>query len=382
MRSTPVSRSLRLTPAGHAVVIVASCALILSLVTGSAAGLLAAFAGALLVCNALAARWNLRRVSLLSPPAATGFATAPFRLWVPLRNHSGWFPARDLRLYHGSLADGKLVPAALVPRLAPLQTLELATVCRLPRRGRYPAYWATVACSGPLGLTEARASHQVKADLLALPRMGSLRDLALPGGAGGSALHRTRRRPFPGEELAGLRDWREGLSRRHVHWRVSAHRGRLVVRELEGDDLPRLHVVLAGDVKDPPGPGQDHRGFELAVSFTATLLEQLFRKGHPVRFSLTGDRGVALPPARGRAGLFPILRVLAETRPAPRSSRGSAPPGAGPARAEEYTVVVRAGGTGSRAGDARLRTRGRVLDVESPITRALFRWARTEERPW
>jgi uncharacterized protein (DUF58 family) len=43
---------------------------------------------------------------------------------------------------------------------------------------------------------------------------------------------------------AGLREYKPGDELRHVHWKASARRQRLVVKEYEGDSRPGLEVLL------------------------------------------------------------------------------------------------------------------------------------------
>src|SRR5262249_56825539 len=109
-----------------------------------------------------------------------------------------------------------------------------------------------VGSSSPFGLLGRARLLAAPEDVLVLPALGRLRRdrLRLPGGL--EAVRRPSRHavvtPGAQAELHGLRDYRPGDSPRAVHWRSSARRGRLLVREFEeppGDELlgvldPRL----------------------------------------------------------------------------------------------------------------------------------------------
>ena len=89
-----------------------------------------------------------------------------------------------------------------------------------------------------------------------------------------------RRRQQPGTEgdFYGVREWRSGDGRRLIHWRSSARAGKLVVRQFERPRSRDVAVVL--DLWQPEPHSPEHaENVELAVSFAATVLADLCRKG-------------------------------------------------------------------------------------------------------
>lgn len=72
-------------------------------------------------------------------------------------------------------------------------------------------------------------------------------------------------------DFYGLRDWRPGDSRRWIHWRTSARRGSLVVRQFEQRRSQDLALLV--DLWQPTQPSEAELAHvETAVSFVATLL--------------------------------------------------------------------------------------------------------------
>ena len=109
----------------------------------------------------------------------------------------------------------------------------------LPRRGRYT--WGAVRASSgyPFGLIERRRMLTAEEAALVLPCLGwlhrgrflrHLRDLSVPPR---QADLRYKPRPHPAAqaEFHGLRCYRSSDSPRLIHWRTSARRGELMVRE-------------------------------------------------------------------------------------------------------------------------------------------------------
>ena len=151
---------------------------------------------------------------------------------------------------------------------------------RLNQRGRYRFGPFHVSSRYPLGLVRCRAAVRQEETLIVCPRLGRLtprwRQLhqAAWTGSGGSR----RRQGLLEGDFYGLRDWRSGDSRRWVHWRTSARRGQLAVRQFE---QPRSQdLVLLVDLwrSETPSP-TELDNVELAVSFAATVAEDVCRRG-------------------------------------------------------------------------------------------------------
>lgn len=140
----------------------------------------------------------------------------------------------------------------------------------LPRRGWYDFAPLTAASTYPFGLVRYRRVIGLSARVLVLPRLGRLLRERLQTHLRGSSPQPERpqsrgwQHHLAQTEFHGLRPYRSGDSPRWIHWRTSARRGQLVVREFE--DLPGDDLVL---VLDPRAATAEQ--FEDAVSLAATL---------------------------------------------------------------------------------------------------------------
>jgi uncharacterized protein (DUF58 family) len=99
-------------------------------------------------------------------------------------------------------------------------------------------------------------------------------------------------------EVHGLRDYRAGDSPRRVHWKATARRNRLTVREYEDAAPPRL--VLVVDPWAPAKPKEaDRERLEAVVSLAAGVVKE-WRREAGARLSLVvaGPNPVAVdgPP--------------------------------------------------------------------------------------
>jgi uncharacterized protein (DUF58 family) len=374
----PVRSTTVLTTAGRAAVPAAGASLLASWAFGGVIGLFASSAVAALLLALLLARLHVGGVRVASPSPARAHVGDAFPLELELCNASPSFAAHHLDVATG---DGGERGRARCPRIAPGERVRVPVAHRLLRRGRYRTLLVTVATSFPLGLVERRLAFELPCDLLALPRLGSLNDLG--------RLSRERRQDLPNraqlargdEEFYGVRAWRAGMSLRRVHWRLSARRGRRIVREMRREEEAPLHLMLvttalAGMPLDAP-----RRRFERAVSLTATLAEHFLRDGRRLRLTLVGplgergERDASFEVTRGRAGLLRVLTALAEVemRPGAPAEVLGALERAHPARAgrrerDEARIAVYVGD-----GAAPPPARGLVaIDVEHPDADRLF----------
>jgi uncharacterized protein (DUF58 family) len=194
----------------------------------------------------------------------------------------------------------------------------------LPHRGRL-AWGPLIASSGfPFGLIYRRVVLMPGQEVLVLPRLGRVHRGLLRRHLRGvdpraervrrpALLHRTAQ-----AEFHGLREYRTGDSPRSIHWKTSARRGELMVREFE--DLPGqdLVIVLDSGSYAPEIGGNPNAAFEEAVSLTASVCWEWCQH--------KGDRlglGVAGAVAQAHGGLtstelaLETLNCLADARPGP-----------------------------------------------------------------
>ena len=125
----------------------------------------------------------------------------------------------------------------------------------------------------------------------------------------------TATRPGHGNELYGVREYRSGDPLRRIHWKTSARRGELVVREFEP---PGLRVVALLLEESPAGPEVADQLARLAASEAWDCL----RSGGRVTLWAPGCE--ALPVEEGRS-LWSVLEWLARYPALPADPVGIVP---------------------------------------------------------
>lgn len=154
---------------------------------------------------------------------------------------------------------------------------DFAYSADLYRRGEvdFPAQtWQTRAPFGFFRRTRLVTASGISR-MLVLPHVKPLTTLALLD----RQPNATERNPRAGlgTEVMGVRDYRNGDSPRHIHWRSVARRGTLVSREFADESQPALMLVL-----DRSAPYDNlrhkHTPFEMAVKVAASVLDYALRR--------------------------------------------------------------------------------------------------------
>jgi len=186
-----------------------------------------------------------------------------------------------------------------------------------PRRGRYTLEPLTARSSYPFGLVVRTAKLLPADDLIVLPRPARvdterLRAWLFRAWMGADDERRKLRRVVDREaEIHGLRDYRSGDPPRRVHWKVTARRNRLTVREYEDAAPPRLLLVV--DPWLPLRPKADDLArLESVISLAAGVCREWRREaGARLALVLGGPKPGAIDGPPGPAITERLLIALA-----------------------------------------------------------------------
>ncbi|GAB7191132.1 DUF58 domain-containing protein [Kineococcus sp. NUM-3379] len=210
------------------------------------------------------------------------------------------------------------VPRMPVPPLDQGLALDLRYTVVSDVRGAYRTGPAVLRIGDPLGLCDLRRTLPGTTAVHVLPAVHPLPQVPLgetPGSGGGGA---SRPTTSGGEaDDITLRQYRPGDDLRRVHWRSTARRGEVMVREDERGGPSE--VVLLLDRRSVAHSGRGAASsLEWAVSAAASLGTHLQRRGYTVRLLHGGSTGHDWPASvpvetRTRA----LLHELAALEPGP-----------------------------------------------------------------
>jgi uncharacterized protein (DUF58 family) len=165
-----------------------------------------------------------------------------------------------------------------------------------------------VTVTDPFALFERTRVVLGTEEVIVYPRV---RDVFPPPETGGLDLDReqprVQSRIEPSGEFHTLREYAPGDDLRHVHWRSTARRGHLMMRQNEA--RRRTPVLVMLDVR--PG-SHDRASFERAVEACASVVTAIERSGRPLEVMLSTGRMIGAP---GRRHLGTVMDELAVVDP-------------------------------------------------------------------
>ena len=257
----------------------------------------------------------LKRMSIARRTPPRAMAGEPVSVEVELTNGkrvlSAWLMTVTDRIQNRRERLGANVVFARVPprsrRSAPYQL-------RLMQRGKYTFGPIQVTTRFPLGLVERGLVFAQYDDIIIHPRLGKLssawkREHLLAT----ELVHRRRlRRGVFDDEFQSIREYRWGDNPRAIHWRTSARRNEVMVREFHQSRDQDLVVLL--DLWKPVPTGATERDrVELAVSLAATICVAQMRQSRDCRIALfaAGREFTRWEGYAGPVGIESLLDTLA-----------------------------------------------------------------------
>ncbi len=183
------------------------------------------------------------------------------------------------------------------------------------RRGVWSLGPLRVRTSDPFGLVNRRQRVGASRIVTVVPALVPVPELGtLPGAVGGTA-QTASQRIGPGVDNLAPRRYFPGDSTRRIHWRATAHRGDLMVRQEDEETSPDALVVLdLSPVRWAARSAHADPLFERAVSVTASAALHLAETGYLV--DVIDSAGVLLGSLRGHEDDTDALLVaLASVNP-------------------------------------------------------------------
>ena len=212
---------------------------------------------------------------------------------------------------------------------------RVTTICR--QRGRYQLGPIRLTSSDPFGLFPMQRDLIPTTNVVIYPLTFEIHQFALPLGVlpGGDALR--RRTHYITTNASGVRDYAPGDSFSRIHWRSTARRERLIVKEFELDPLADIWIVPDMAVFSHIAPRQDafapHAGKgdlpewmrldefrlpatteEYTVTIAASLAQYFLRNDRAVGMLGYGQSNEVVQPDRGERQMNRILETLAVLR--------------------------------------------------------------------
>ena len=243
-----------------------------------------------------------------------------FREEYELANHS------SLPLLWAELSQQSEMPDYQVKRVIATganSTYRWTNQVECRRRGLYQIGPFTLHSADPFGIFELIHTVPITDTVLIYPRVAKMPSIALPpaDAAGANMRRRSLRGTHP---ASSVREYRRGDSLRYIHWRMTAHRGQIIVKERELEPSGDVWIVVDQDAErhwDYEGESSLEFAIIAAASFAAQLTEGDQRAVGLLAVETKSNAGgedeelldlpVTLAPQSGRSQLWQVMARLA-----------------------------------------------------------------------
>ncbi len=228
--------------------------------------------------------------------------------WTNSSSRSARLWVREVR---PDLLGGVFPPRVI--RISPQANQRDSQTASPLRRGRESAGWFSVRSRGPLGLGQRQRRIESKWEVTVYPGLPVSRlkaSIAEAARRPESGLRRARRLG-EGSQFESLREWVPGDDSRHIDWKATARRRKVIARQYEEERRQQVLLVLdAGRLLTAEVSGESR--MEHAVRAALWLAFAAYRHDDNVGVMVLGDEIMHyVTPQRGKRGLRQVLDVLA-----------------------------------------------------------------------
>ena len=368
------NRAFRFLWAGVLVILLACVVGIVAINTST--GLLYLLVGLLLgiwLVSGLFSMLNLAGISVERTVSGTSQVGEKLVITYTVTNHKRLFRSYSLVLEElGHLP--MILPAGYAMSLRPGEQRRVVVeiVCR--RRGYMRLRRIRVSSRYPFGLEAKCFVSKEPADVVVHPSLGRVRFdlLSNPTSSASGALGQYNQQTKGFEEFYGLREFQSYDNYHWVHWRSSAKRNQLMVKEMAEYNANQLTVLLDTRVEDPLSLDQQEM-LEEAISFAASVIDRATERCLPIALVVSGGDVKIVKHGRGSGHRWALMTELAGVR---MGGRGAELPNVGAFRprsfGEAHCWVVGVGVSKHFGEISSYGSNMTVIDVQSARFKQLF----------
>jgi len=184
------------------------------------------------------------------------------------------------------------------------------------KRGYYPLGPTVISSGDILGLYSRSFQADLEDSVIVYPKLLPVGPLEIPSHQPMGDTHSEVRIFQDPTRPIGVRDYQQGDSLRHVHWKASARRQALQVKIFESTTTFKVALFLSVDSFTHNGSFSED-AFELGISVAASVAHQAMEKGSPAGLfvntqKVDSGQPVSISPSGSRDQLTAILEALAK----------------------------------------------------------------------
>ncbi|MCB0307968.1 MAG: DUF58 domain-containing protein [Bdellovibrionales bacterium] len=210
------------------------------------------------------------------------YAKTPLAVRYLIENKKNYFPSYAINVFPAT-SDSISMDGAFVLKIPPRGSQEALSRIIFPKRGHHPLPGFRVETSYPFGFLKKFMIQSSKEETLVYPSVFPIQPkTGLENQYLGELL--SGQRGESGNPY-GIRQFVFGDPYRYIHWKSSAKKGELRIKEFENEKRMSLEVDLRLD----SSPQADSSTREIAISIAASLVIALKKKGIDIFLRINGS---------------------------------------------------------------------------------------------
>lgn len=191
--------------------------------------------------------------------------------------------------------------------------------CR--RRGVFALGPVQVRTGDPFGFFSVELEIGEETTFVVYPVIAALPPLEPPRGEAPGRVRAAMRSQEATPNVASVRPYVPGDTLRRIHWRTTARRESLYVKDYDREPAGDIWIILDLQKAAQAGRGE-HSTEEYAVTLAASLADAMLRQNRAVGLLADGGEYTMLRPESGETQLYRILQTLASAQAAGDRSLG------------------------------------------------------------
>ncbi|OQA88520.1 MAG: hypothetical protein BWY31_00384 [Lentisphaerae bacterium ADurb.Bin242] len=204
-----------------------------------------------------------------------------------------------------------------IPPLGPKEVFTLRRTITAERRGHFHLDPLAVVGGDPCGLFLMKKTFHLPGEATITPKIVGPRFLPTDSTSSNSVNREGRILGHAGlgSDFFGVRPYRPGDEIRYVHWRLTASKQELMIREFEASTTDRIILILDSSA-DSVGLDETENNFEALISAAASITDYLSSQYCYLTFITRFRKGNIMQISGDAAGVrVKIIELLTELEP-------------------------------------------------------------------
>lgn len=205
----------------------------------------------------------------------------------------------------------------VIPALAPKSSIRAERRVIPLKRGHFTLDSIFLTGGDPCGLFRKTRRFSIPAHVTVTPKIQPLENLHLRNDhrSGNDQEGRPLGHAGSGMDFFGVRPYHPGDEMRAIHWKSSASKGCIMVKEFEATTVDRIMLLLDSDGKNV-GYDDIESNFEYLINAAASITDYLSRKYCALTFFTTSMESGMLRENGDAAGIrLRIMEILTDLQP-------------------------------------------------------------------